>query len=171
MTYIALKRQRFGQVHLDVGDEVPHDENRNYNLMERMGLVADVDKKINSETAAKSAQKAAKERIKKLESLLEDAREEVKALRAENADFRAQLVGTAEAPADEAEPGSDQEQEPPEAEAEGTAPSQVVLEELTNAQLHELAEQAGVEVSKRATKPALIEALSAKNAEAPADED
>ena len=82
MTFVALKRQRFGKVHLSPGDEVPQEAGRNYNLMERMGLIADLDAKVDSEAGALAAQKAAKARITQLEGLLAAANAEIAELRA-----------------------------------------------------------------------------------------
>jgi hypothetical protein len=101
VAFVALKRQRFGKVHLSPGDEVPQEAGRNYNLMERMGLIADLDAKVDSEAGALAAQKAAKARITQLEGLLAAANAEIAELRAPAEEKpEGEVDASAEAPAE-----------------------------------------------------------------------
>jgi hypothetical protein len=102
MAYVALKRQRFGTAHLDVGDEVPHERGRNYNLMVRQGLVADMAEVSAEQDKSARAAKAAKARVTKLEGELRDARAEIKSLQAENKTLADQASAEGESSAPEA---------------------------------------------------------------------
>lgn len=79
--YIALKRLRFGEARLEPGDEVPVEEGRNYNLLLRQGMIADLDSQVKTEADAAEQAKGYKARIKQLEGALEDAQKEIATLR------------------------------------------------------------------------------------------
>jgi phage shock protein A len=80
--YVALKRLRFGEARLEPGDEVPDEPGRNYNLLLRQGLIADLDAQVRTEEDAAEMAKGYQARIKQLEGALEDAQKEIAALRA-----------------------------------------------------------------------------------------
>lgn len=84
MALVALKRIRVGETHLGPGDVVPEDdiENRNVNVMIRMGLVADLETKEADEEAHTRQVAGHKARITVLEKELEEAHSEIAELRA-----------------------------------------------------------------------------------------
>jgi hypothetical protein len=139
--YVALKRQRFGDRMLEPGDEVPFEPSRNYNLMLRQGMIADLEQVNASKEGAKAAQDAAKARIDLLEGLLADANEEIKGL-------REQLAASSD--------GTEAE-----AATEGESPAEVNLSELSRDALLEHAEGLGLTIPSRASKPKILEAIQA----------
>lgn len=143
--YVALKRQRFGEAHLAPGDEVPVEEGRNYNLMLRMGLIADVEATGLSEEGAAQAQGALKARIAKLELMLTEAQAEIRSLR--------EQVGLPAQSAEEASAG----------EASEPAPTMIELEDLTKAHLLELLGNRTVPAN--ANKTQILEVLKGADTE------
>lgn len=83
MTYVALKRLRFGEEHLMPGEELPVEPGRNYGLLLRQGLVADLDQVAASEEDHAKQVEGYKTRISALEGQLAEARQEIGALRQE----------------------------------------------------------------------------------------
>lgn len=149
--YVALRRLRFGDRWLAPGDEVPDEPGRNYNLMLRQGLVADLDTLEKSEEAQAQQVAGYKLRIRTLEGQLGDAHEEIAALRA----------GTPAEPAGKGEqeqepaPASNQEQETPDVDLKA-------LSEANRDQLVEAAEKLGIEVPSRTNKPQILALIEAK---------
>lgn len=156
--YVALKRIRFGKEHIDTGEEVPFERGRNYTLMLRQGLIADM--RLQDQPDGGAALTAAQERVATLEGHLEAANEEI-------ADLREQLEeaqgrepaeeGGDQIPADEAggnsESGGDGDGEGGE---QTDAPA---LESLKKPELLGLANQAGIDIPAGATKAMLIDLL------------
>jgi hypothetical protein len=161
--FVALKRQLFGDTYLGVGDEVPVEEGRNYNLMLRQGLIADLDQQAKTEGDAAAASKAAKARIDSLEKDLAAANAESERLRGELVDVRGELerahatIDAREGNTPEGDATHPEKVEPEHGEPGATA----VLDSLSKADLLELAEKQGVEVRARASKGAIVELLSA----------
>jgi hypothetical protein len=153
--YVALKRIRFGPDHIETGEEVPFERGRNYTLMLRQGLIADLNQQEQGDGGA--ALSAATQTIATLEGHLAEANEEI-------ADLREQLEeaqggepaeeGGDETPADE-DGGGD-------GEGDEDAPA---LESLKKPELLGLANQAGVDVPAGATKAVLIDLLRADESE------
>lgn len=148
--YVALKRMRFGEAHLGPGDEVPVEPGRNYNLLLRQGLIADLDAVTADEEAHTRQVAGHKARETVLENELDAAHEEIARLRAEIA------AGTADGA--DAEQGSDDADVAPAGSEEN--PLVVNLEELKKDDLLEVAKERGVEVTSRMNKDDILAALT-----------
>lgn len=157
MAYVALKRLRFGDAWLAPGDEVPDEPGRNYTLMLRQGLVADLDTLEKSDEAHAAQVAGYKLRIRTLEGQLGDAHEEIAALRAgKPVEAKSDAAGAQESSAAEetpAEPGSEEN------------PISIDLGEVAEMNRDDLvatAEKLGIEVPSRANKPTILGLIEAK---------
>lgn len=146
--YVALKRIRFGPDHIEAGEEVPFERGRNYTLMLRQGLVADLNQQEQSDGGA--ALSAANQTIATLEGHLAEANEEIE-------DLREQLKE-----AQGSEPAEEDGDETPadeDGDGEGEEPDAPKLESLKKPELLGLANQAGIDIPAGATKAVLIDLL------------
>jgi hypothetical protein len=91
--FVALRRQRFGEEMLGVGDPVPIEPGRNYGLMLRQGLIADLEDHLRTEEEQSATVDALQLRNEKLEGLLADSRAETAEFRQKHADALAATDG------------------------------------------------------------------------------
>lgn len=153
--YVALKRIRFGKEHIDAGEEVPFERGRNYTLMLRQGLIADM--RLQDQPDGGAALTAAQERVATLEGYLEAANEEIADLREQLEEAQGREPGEEggeQTPADEA--GNDESEGDGEGGEQTDAPA---LESLKKPELLGLANQAGIDIPAGATKAMLIDLL------------